>query len=217
MGKAEETAVKAWEATKKILLDKMPFNMVVYDAINAAVPITIDGNVLILGISNEQLHQKGLLDTPDQRNVIEATLSQLFKREFTYEVIAGTTLDDYRLVKERRAQAAEVAQRKASEEIQKRGVRRSIDAVTGEIQQRYSRVEYRQFPQHQARFLRDCLPLLVSTLDELEESGQAGSDEVERQLARLYDKLSVWTNMPAAVIALEVERLREQTKVKEDA
>lgn len=205
---AELDATQVWEETKKVLLDKLPFNLSVFDAFNACKPITIDDNTLVLGLTTQEMHMAGHLQTPDNRNAILHVLEQKIGPGASYQVIDGQTLEHWKVVKARQERAEASGQQQVQDRIDRRAMVGSVDELSKELYRRHNELKNRQFPQVKARFLAETIPLLVEGEDRIRQQGNLNEDQFIRQFARLLDKLANMTDVGAPIIALEMARYR---------
>ncbi|NCO33587.1 MAG: hypothetical protein AUJ92_02270 [Armatimonadetes bacterium CG2_30_59_28] len=203
---ARPEVVSVWEKVKSQTFDHIPFRANVMDAFHAAVPIAIDGDIFVVGFSAAQFHMSGLLRTPDTKNAAESVLRDMAKREIQLEVIEGTTVEEWRSIKERRTISRESQMRDARVRLDNRSTKGSFDSLREELARRHSEVEGRQFPQAKARFLRDVLPLLAETSANVKADPKVNEDTFNRELARTYDRLGSWVDMSASHVALELDR-----------
>jgi len=206
---AEHDATQVWEETKKVLLDKLPFNLSIFDAFNACTPITIDGDTLILGLTTQQMHLAGHLQTPDNRNAILQVLKQKIGPKANYQVIDGQTLAHWQVVKSRQERAEASGQQQLQDRLGRREMVGSVDELSQELYRRHGELKNRQFPQVKARFLAETIPLLVEGEDRIRQQGNLNEDQFIRQFARLLDKLAGMTDVSASLIALEMARYRK--------
>ena len=203
---ARPEVVSVWEKVKSQTFDHIPFRANVMDAFHAAVPIAIDGDIFVVGFSAAQFHMSGLLRTPDTKNAAESVLRDMAKREIQLEVIEGTTVEEWRSIKERRTISRESQMRDARVRLDNRSTKGSFDSLREELARRHSEVEGRQFPQAKATFLRDVLPLLAETSANVKADPKVNEDTFNRELARTYDRLGSWVDMSASHVALELDR-----------
>jgi len=203
---ARPEVVSVWEKVKSQTFDHIPFRANLMDAFHAAVPIAIDGDIFVVGFSAAQFHMSGLLRTPDTKNAAESVLRDMAKREIQLEVIEGTTVEEWRSIKERRTISRESQMRDARVRLDNRSTKGSFDSLREELARRHSEVEGRQFPQAKARFLRDVLPLLAETSANVKADPKVNEDTFNRELARTYDRLGSWVDMSASHVALELDR-----------
>ncbi|MDW8322324.1 MAG: hypothetical protein RMM08_13275 [Armatimonadota bacterium] len=123
----------------KIVLPSM------WEALDHAVPITIENGEFIVGLPSQRYSLSGHLRNPGYRRTIEIILSELAGEEVQLRIIEGTTPADWERTKQREALAAasreqEYAQRRKQEEVEQ-----SWDTLYDRIVRAYSEQPYRQF------------------------------------------------------------------------
>lgn len=205
---AELDATQVWEETKKVLLDVLPFNLAVFDAFNACRPITIDRDILVLGMTTEQMHMSGHLQTPDNRNAINRVLKQRIGPNGTYILIDGQTVAHWQVSKARLQRAEASEQQQAQDRLGRRDLVDSLDELSQELYRRHSELKNKQFPQTKARFLAESIPVLADAEERFRQESNLNEDQFIRQFARLLDKLAGMTDVSATIIALEIARYR---------
>jgi len=202
---------KVWEYTKKKLLDRMPFNLAVMDALNAAVPITVEEKLLVLGLPKDQTHNRGHLETPEQRNMIEQILREALGEGFSFTVIDGTTQEEWEFIRDRRDAAKRAVQEEFAEKRRTSAITRSFTDLSRELAHRQAQMSGHKFPHMKAAFLLDAMPLIRNVENNMKADPNLNDAEFHRQFARVFDKLAVMLDMPASVIAVEYLRYcREQ-------
>src|SRR5438477_7372035 len=69
-------------------------------AMEAAKPLTVHGDELILGYDPAQMHQSGLVLDHRHRNVIEQIIEGVARRRLKLRIIPGQTLEDWELARQ---------------------------------------------------------------------------------------------------------------------
>lgn len=197
------------ETVKKIIV--LPS---LWHAMEAAVPIAIEDDRLILGLAAGEFNRAGLITTSDHRNIIEKVLGENFGRRLSFEVIEGTTLKDWEFASEREKKKEEI--QKVTQERKDRAARilESWDDLYERIGRAYANTPFRQFPQSKAAFLVKAVEMISDRMDELMPEGTQTDEVAERYLARAIDKAGAAMGVPPAVIALELIRYRGQRNKK---
>lgn len=202
---------RVWDIVKKEFFNRMDFSLVVSDALNAAVPISVDGDQFVLGFSGKQFHNAGLLQTPERRNTIEKILEAGFKRPMRLVIIEGTTVGEWETFKAREARAREKAMEEFAAKQQAFQTKMSLDELAQELYRRHGTVAGRQFPHIKAQFLLECIPLVAEAEEAVRNSEEFNEDTFNRELARVLDKLGGMTDVPASVVALELAHYKEES------
>ena len=195
-------AQAVWAKIKKEAIAKLDFNLVLADALNAVVPVTVDDNLLVLGFAEGGMHHAGVLQAPDKKNLIERMLLAESGVPMTYQLIEGTTIAEWEFVKARQERASAHTEASFAERKQQSAASSSVDELVQDLHRRYSNLEGRGFPQIKAKWLFDLIPTLVDTEEKLK-----GNDALfYRQYARVIDKVASLLDIPAVVVALELEK-----------
>lgn len=230
---SEEQLRALWEEIKR-RIKSVENNQPLYRALDAAVPIVMDGRVVVVGLDAQHAFDLSTFNSGDNAPVIRKVLSAVANKPLELLVIEGTTLEDYDQHQQREA-AAEEARRKVVESAEVQNLTgmpaealpesdevadddrfdpssetsstRLLLMLNRHLHVRYRATRNRTSPTVRARFMLDALAeleLTVARVYELEDS------EVmrERQIARAIDRLADLVNIDGMVVALEFERHR---------
>ena len=172
----------------------------VWTALNAAVPITVEEGVLILGIPANDTELAGHLRLPNTSRNIELSFSKQYGSNVRVRIIGGTTGADWEIVKRRdaerrRMQEAEMV--KARQELQAKS---TWEGVYEQLSRRFSAMTNRSLPQNKARFYAEALELVAEARKEHQES----DDMSERNFARCLERISQYADVPSTLVAEEV-------------
>jgi hypothetical protein len=181
-----------------------------WEAMEQTVAITIENDTMIIGLSARIFNLAGHLNVSEHRNAIERALSEHAGRPLKLRVIEGETLTDWENTKQREARVA--AMREASYERRDReqAAAQSWDTLYDYVARAYSSAPYRQLPQGKARYMSE---MLYAISDAMETLYPENADEfIERQLARVIDRVASSADVASTMVALELERLRAWRK-----
>lgn len=212
------TPEKVWrEATDVVLIRSDRFGPL-NQAMEAAVPITIDEDTLVLTMPGSERHIAGHLDTAANRNAILNALELVAGRRLDFRLIEGSTVEDWEQVKQRDANARESASQTSqgprasgAPSARARVGEGPWDELIQRIHRHYQQLPKRQYPQSKARFLREALGWIASTDEEL----RYDSDEElhERALARSLERLGAVLDLPPVLVALQYENMKRSGEV----
>ncbi len=152
----------------------------------------------------------GHLTTSDHKNAIETALAEFAGQRLTLRIIEGDTAQDWLDVKAKEAHAEafrDAAFRKREVEA---AVVESWEGLLEQIGRKYAAVPLRQLPQSRAKYIEEMLAAISETMDVLMPDDAPPDELAERALARVIDKVGGLTETPAALIALELQRLRNK-------
>ncbi|MEO6906812.1 MAG: hypothetical protein ABI210_02885, partial [Abditibacteriaceae bacterium] len=185
---------------------KLPFSQGVSEAMEQIVPIVLDGDIFICGMTREKFPLSGFLHADTVRNTIEHILRGAAKRPIHFEVIEGTTLADWQEIKVRREKAQEAMVAISEKRMEEHHFEDIIIQIIAELRQRITSTPDRVLPQVRARLLFATLPALADAEDVLFHGEE--SHEARRTMARAMERVSTFLEVPPYVLAMEVERYR---------
>jgi hypothetical protein len=194
---------------RKRVFIKLPFSRQVAEVMEAVVPIALEDNQFICGLPTVKFPLSSFLISEQVKNTIEGILRQAAGHAIHFEVIEGTTYDDWKEIKQRRERAHEAVVAMAEHHVEMHHFEDVLNQIAGEVRHRVSATRDRNFPQVRAQLILDIVPQLSDTVDMLfpEDEGH----EAGRILARTIDRVAGFLDMPPLTLALEMERYhREQ-------
>ncbi len=204
-----------WKEVRKRVFIKLPFSLAVADALAAAVPITLDADTFVVGLSSRDYTMGTSITSPVVKNTIENILRQAAGRVISLEVIEGTTMNDWEEMHDRRQKAQAALLAMAEQKAGDHHFDDVLNQIVGEIRHRISQVHDRVLPQVRASLVLDIAPSLCDAEDML--FGDEGhTRESKRAMARVLDRIATFLEVPPVMIALEVERHRRSTRPRRE-
>ncbi len=193
-----------WLEVRKRVFIKLPFSRPVADALEAVVPIVLEDNQFICGLPTKDYPLSGALNSEQVRNTIEVILKQAAGRAIRFEVIEGTTPEDWQEIKQRRSRAQEAIIAMAEHDVAAHNFDDVLNQIIGEIRHRVTSTRDRTFPHVRARLILDIVPLLSDTFDML--FPDRDSHDSGRAIARTIDRVANFIDLAPLPLALEIER-----------
>ncbi|HTE21019.1 MAG TPA: hypothetical protein VK689_21850, partial [Armatimonadota bacterium] len=175
-------------------------------AMEAARPLTIENDELVLGYSVTTADQRGLLLDNRHRNVIELAIEKATRKRLRLNIIIGETLEDWEAMKVQQAEAARMQTQAREQYRQQTESGQSWDAVGEQLVRKYGSLANRALPSVQGRFLDEALGVLVEAQARLE--GKEASEQEERSYSRVLDRIAERVGVPSAMIAYLVHTRR---------
>lgn len=185
-----------------------------WEALEHTRPITIENGTLVLGLEAEEYNLASVITQVSMLHIVHEVVRQLFGQSLKVRIIEGSGLADWEAAK---AQDASMAAMKVAAPTP-RAVAASVsgwDAVTEQLSRLYAEAPFRALPQGKARYANEALYLLVEAMDNLYPDG--ADEQTERSLARVLDRIANTSEIPAAVLAFELERLRAWRRAEAEA
>lgn len=198
-----------WMEVRKRVFIKLPFSLGVADAMEAIVPIALDDDTFVCGLSPRD-YPLAINLVPDQvRNTIEGILRQAAGRYIRLEVIEGTSPDDWDEIKERRKRAQEAVIAMAEQQVDLQHYEDILNQIVAEIRQRITVSRDRMLPQVRAELMLDVIPSLADAEEMLFPDRQA--HDSRRAMGRVIDRIAGVLEITPMMLAIEVERYRRAT------
>lgn len=191
--------VEVWKSSLPAVLNKVT-GRGVWTALNAAVPITVDNGMLILGIPSNDTELAGHLRLPNTSRQIEVAFSEKYGEAVKVRVIGGTTPEDYEIVKRRDAERRRMQEAEMAKSRQELQAKSTWEGVYEQLSRRFSAMTNRSLPQNKARFYAEALDLVAETRREHQEI----DDMSERNFARCLERIAQYSDVPSTLVAEEV-------------
>lgn len=205
------TLPSLWNKCVDLLKDRVN-NRSFWEAIENTVPVTVEQNTLIIGLDPYKFNMATHIQQTYVLHTVETTIAQVFGQPLKVRVIEGTTVADWEMVKQRDERAAIMKQ--SMPVVSQRPVEAadtaSWDALIDFVARLYSQFPVRTLPQGRARYANEALYTVAEAMDNLYT--EPATEGMERGLARILDRIAVNSDIPAPVLAFELERLRAWRK-----
>jgi curved DNA-binding protein CbpA len=206
------TPEKIWRETTDVVLLRSDRFGPLNQAMQAAIPITLDEDLLILSMPGAERHLSGHMETAANRNAIFNALELTSGRRLDFRLIDGSSVEDWEAQKKGERRARETATRGKRETAATAGRPAAGEGPWDELVQRihrqYQQIPKRQYPQAKARYLREALGWVVATDEEVRYQGEADEDARERSVARAIERLAAILELPPVFVALQLENMK---------
>jgi len=195
-----------WREVRKRVFIKLPFSLGVADAMEAVVPITLQDDAFICGLSPRDYPLSGHLHATQVRNTIENILRQAARRPIRFELIEGTSIGDWQIIQERQRKAHSAVVAIAEQKLQEHHYDDVLNQIVGELRVRIMATTDRTLPQVRAHLMLELIPQLADIEDML--FAEQDTHERRRAMARAIDRIASYLEVLPFTLALEVERHR---------
>jgi len=221
------TPQKIWkEATDVVLIRSDRFGPL-NQAMQATLPITLDGDLLVLTIPGSERHLAGHMETAANHNSITNALEMVYGQPVEFRLIDGSTVEDWGALKaaEMRAKAAAAANRNperrsgasptatASASAAGRGGEGPWDDLIQRVHKSYQELAKRQYPQSKAKFAREVMRQIARTEEELKYAEESNEEANERGLARVLERLGSVIDLSPVFLAMIYESLKRSGEI----
>ena len=177
-----------------------------WEALENCKPITLEDGVLILGLSVSKSNLMGYLQQSANQHIMREVTQELFNQNLVVRVIEGDTADDWSLVKARELRVAAIRSDDGKSRMVSDRQAEGWDGLYEQIARLYAQSPMRAMPQGKARYANEALYVVSEAMDNL--YGAQPDEIAERGLARVLERIANASDIPASVLAFELERLR---------
>ncbi|MFN3652518.1 MAG: hypothetical protein ACK47B_23320 [Armatimonadota bacterium] len=167
-------------------------------ALEAARPLTIENDELVLGYVVTEMHRSGLLLDNRHRNLIEQLIQHAVKRPLRIHVFQGETLEDWAVHKQNREEAARLTAQSHQQRVQKAEQGKTWEAVAEQVTRKFSETPNRSLPSIQGRLLEELLAMLAEAYTRL--MPEKPTEQDERSYSRVLDRVAERTGTSSAII-----------------
>ena len=168
-------------------------------ALEAAIPITVEGEELVIGYSTAAADQKGLLMDSRTQNTIEQVIEQGTRRRFRLRLIEGESLQDWEVEKQREVEGARLIQQSRRQYDQETAAGATWEAVGEQVIRSLSAIPNRALASVQGRFLEEAVTVLAEGYTRL--MPEPLEEQHERSYSRVLERLSERLGVPSPIIA----------------
>lgn len=183
-----------------------------WEALEHTRAITIEDGTLVLGLEAEEYTRASVINQVSLLHIVHEVVKQLFGQPLKVRIIEGLTLADWEAAKAHDASIAAMKQAPAAPRAAAAVAASGWDAVTEQLSRLYADAPFRALPQGKARYANEALYMLVDAMETLYP--EPADEPTERILARILDRIANTSEIPAAVLAFELERLRAWRKAE---
>jgi hypothetical protein len=189
----------------------------VWLAMQAAQPITVDGNYFVIGFASDKEYLADSLKTFEAVSAIEDALKTSSGHILALRQISGTTIADWGAVRAEYVTEAESAPSPPSGATSSyaapeptREVIANWDKLNERLNLLYKTWPQVRYPHGQAQFVLQAVKHISDTMEALGPGSSVPHDDTqERNLSRLLERLSGIINLDPIFLALELYRYRQ--------
>ena len=194
----------AWKEVRKRVFIKLPFSRNLADALEAVVPVVLDNDNFVCGLAPVDFPLSNMLNADDVRNTIESILRQAAGRAIHFEVIEGTSLDEWRFVRDRRRRASEAMVAISERNMSTHQFEDVLNQIVSQVRTQVQSTKDRIYPQVRARLILELAPSLASAEEML--FNEHDTHDNRRAFARAIDRIAGNLEVLPLTLALEIER-----------
>jgi hypothetical protein len=176
-------------------------------AMEAAKPITLENDELVLGFDAATAHQGTQITDNQTRNTIEQILEAATRRRLKVRIIQGESLADWEAIKAAQVEAARLQEQTKQQYQRQTEAGTTWEAVGEQIVRRFAAQPHRGLSSVQGRFLEEAVETLAEAYGRL--MSEDPSEQDERSYTRILERVAERVNVPAAMIGYLVHTHRK--------
>lgn len=168
-----------------------------YRALDALKPVLIEGETVVLGLPHEEYPLAGHLNAPNVRRWIEQYLGEAYGFQPNLVIIEGTTLADWQLHLRKQEELRKLSEQTARKQSQVSRAYTTWDSLYEQVGRKFAETSGRSFALNRARYLHEMVQMVREALQKL----PLESDQDERQLNRVIERIATNSETPATLVA----------------
>jgi hypothetical protein len=207
----QDTDLKQFWAQVIVEVKKGDINLSLWEALENAVPITIEGDTLALGFAPVNMKHSGYINNPSNQGIVRRAIEAAIGRRLNIEFIEGETLDAWERYKQRKQAREGTAKDATRVTIHHKGALAGWQELGRQIRELYYKIGGREQPLNHARFLIKALPLIHETEQQMRALDD-NEDLHEIELNKTLERIASFCQIPGGLIALEYLRYKGSRK-----
>ncbi len=207
----QQTGLKQFWTQVIVEVKKGDINLSLWEALENAVPIVIEGDTLVLGFAPVNMKHGGYIRNPSNQGIVRRAIETAAGRRLTVELIEGETLNAWERYKERKQAREETAEGTSRAGIHHKDALAGWLELARQIRDLYYDIGGREQPLNHARFLIKAIPLIHETEQEMRTLDD--NEELhEVELNKIFDRIASLCQIPGGLVALEYLRYKGSRK-----
>ncbi len=177
-----------------------------FRALEAAKPLALEGDLLVLGMNPAAMHQAGLLSDHRTKNVIEQIMESATRRRIRFTVIPGDTAEDWDHYQATQSEGQRLQQQTLKQHQQTVEAGTTWEAVGEQLTRRFSSLNNRALAGVQGRYLAEAVEVLAEAYGRLMSESPSEADE--RAYSRVLDRIGERGQVTGSMLAYLVHTHR---------
>ena len=172
----------------------------VWAALNTCKPVALEGDVLVIGLPQEDSELGGHLRLAHTKRLIETMVGDKIGVKLSLRVIDGVSMTDWETVKRRDVEARRLQTQALEKSQAEFAARSSWESVYEHLGRAYAAIPNKSLPQNRARFFLEGVALVV----EARKANMAKDELGERNFARCIERLAQYSDVPSTIAAMRI-------------
>ncbi len=201
-----------WKDVDQALRRRPGTSRALWDAVSAAVPLTIEDDALVIGFEPKDMRHASYVETRVNKAQVQEVLQAKTGRRLDLKCIEGATVGHWDRHKEREAERVRVSTESMAERQTHKVSHVGWEELLGNLQVLFADTPGRRHATVQAHLLVKALPL-VYDVEMRVRSADPESEQIAMQgLNRAFDRIATVCELPPSQVALEYLRYKSARK-----
>ncbi|MCS7222965.1 MAG: hypothetical protein NZ959_00185 [Armatimonadetes bacterium] len=202
-----------WDRVKPIIRRRMMLSPDAWRSIDQAIPIALEGDLLVLGLTPENENLRPYLEAEGLEVVVRTIFKELIGKEVGLSVIVGSTVEDWERHKARMEMVRRLEQR--GEVVGARVTREGEKDwrwLLHQLSSAYASLQQRQLDYVKGQFTLEIAERVAEFEEEYLSRHPMKEADLVKELERICQRVAGMVNLPPSAIAVEIERVRRARK-----
>ena len=186
----------------KYVTDKVKAQVTIpslWRAMEAAKPVALDDDLLVMGFGPSESHQGGLIMDHRHKNMIEQVIEQATRKRLRLHVMSGDSIEEWEAYKASQVEAGKLQTQAKEQFLAEAEAGETWEAVGEQLVRRFGNTPHRGLSSVQGVFLDEALGTLAEAYSRLMPA--MPDEHAERSYSRVLERISERVGVPAAMIA----------------
>lgn len=187
---------QAWGAIRERVKQQVT-GRTLYRALDALQLVTIEGEIVVLGLPHEEYQLAGHLNAPTVRKWLEQFIEEAYAFRPQLVIIEGATLQDWHIYQRKQEEMRRLSEQGVRKREAETRTYTNWEAVYEQVGRRFAETPGRSLAANRARYLHEMIELVRDALQRIPVETEAD----ERQLNRVIERIANNADAPAAIVA----------------
>lgn len=168
-----------------------------YQALDRLTMVTMEGDLVVLGLPSDSIQFVGHINNPTVRNLIEQYFAEAYGFRPQIELIEGTTPSDWQLHLRKQEELRKLSEQGARKREQETRTYNTWEAVYEQLGRKFAETPGRSLAINRARYLQEAIQMVREALARIPVETEAD----ERQLNRVIERVANNAEAPPVLVA----------------
>ncbi|MDM7460410.1 MAG: hypothetical protein P3X24_001985 [bacterium] len=187
---------QAWSAIRERVKQQVT-GRTLYRALDALQLVTIEGEIVVLGLPHEEYQLAGHLNAPTVRKWLEQFIEEAYAFRPQLVIIEGATLQDWHIYQRKQEEMRRLSEQGVRKREAETRTYTNWESVYEQVGRRFAETPGRSLAANRARYLHEMIELVRDALQRIPVETEAD----ERQLNRVIERIANNADAPAAIVA----------------